>query len=133
MSTEFLVRLEKEQAARLKSVARKRSTTQSAILCEALDKFLASEVATRTSRTRAGRLPNSPKKATSKNGANDENEVPPSGWAAMAGIPRTKPGEGVGWREHFRELKKKAPNRAWPKGQHPEDELREMDNDRPWR
>jgi hypothetical protein len=129
VSTEFLVHLEKEQAARLKSAARKRSTTQTAILREALDKFLADEAATRTARTGEGRSLKTSKQVSPRATTKNKNGIPPSGWAAMAGVPPTKPGEGVGWREHFDRLQKHGRRIRG----HFEDDIREADRNRGFR
>lgn len=115
MTTAFVVRLDKEQAARLRSAARKRSKSKNAIVREALDKYLAHEKA-RPARRSVKAKP-----------VRESNKEPD--WEA-SGIPQTEPGKGAGWPERLRELQAMARD-VQIKG-HPEDDLREIDRNR-WR
>lgn len=101
MTTAFVVRLDEEQAARLKSAAKKRSTTRNAIVREALDKYLGGKKARRPGHAASA-------KPVRKTKAHDEPSEDP-----MAGVPPTEPGKGVGWAQHFEWLEKHGRKINW--------------------
>jgi hypothetical protein len=111
MTATLVVRLSKKELARIDAEARKESLTRSAYVRKKLHLNGA----------------NGARKAKAKSGGVGNSGISDS--AAMAGFPPTPPGEGVGWREHFKWLRKHGRK---VRG-NIEDEIRELDRNRGFR